>query len=288
MVSAQTAESPLSGVRVVTLAPNLPGPVAAHRLVRLGATVTKVESPAGDPLAFASPDYYRLLAVGQEVRTLDLKDAAGRDALENLLADADLLITSSRPRALEKLGLAWKELHTRHPLLSQVAVVGHAGAGADRPGHDLTYQAEAGTLAPPTMPVIPVADLAGAERVVGDATALLFQASRTGTGGYREVALAEVVEDAATSVRTGLCGPGTPLGGGLPTYGIYRAADDGWIALAAIEPHFIVRLGEELGVDPMDRGALAEAFLRRSRDAWARWAAERDLPLVTVRQAPRR
>ena len=57
-MSVSTAESPLSGVRVVTLAPNLPGPVAANRLVTLGATVTKVEPPAGDPLAVASPDYY--------------------------------------------------------------------------------------------------------------------------------------------------------------------------------------------------------------------------------------
>jgi len=226
-VSVSTAESPLSGVRVVTLAPNLPGPVAANRLVTLGATVTKVEPPAGDPLAVASPDYYRLLAEGQEVRTLDLKDAAGREALESLLADADLLITSSRPRALEKLGLAWADLHPRH------------------------------------------------------------HASRSGTGGYREVALAQVVEDAAASVRSGLCGPGTPLGGGLPTYGIYRTADDGWIALAAIEPHFIMRLGEELGVDPMDRDSLEGAFLRRGQDAWEQWAAERDLPLATVRPALR-
>ncbi|MDN6618398.1 MAG: CoA transferase [Corynebacterium variabile] len=286
-MSVSTAESPLSGVRVVTLAPNLPGPVAANRLVTLGATVTKVEPPAGDPLAVASPDYYRLLAEGQEVRTLDLKDAAGREALESLLEDADLLITSSRPRALEKLGLAWADLHPRHPRLSQVAVVGHADTDADRPGHDLTYQAEAGTLSPPMMPVIPVADLAGAERVVGDATALLFHASRSGTGGYREVALAQGVEDAAASGRAGLCGPGTPLGGGLPTYGIYRTADDGWIALAAIEPHFIMRLGEELGVDPMDRDSLEGAFLRRGQDAWEQWAAERDLPLATVRPALR-
>ena len=97
MTDAPLTDAPLSGVRVVTLAPNLPGPAAAHRLVQLGATVTKVESPAGDPLALAAPAYYRVLADGQDVRTLDLKTREGRGVLDTLLAGADLLLTSSRP-----------------------------------------------------------------------------------------------------------------------------------------------------------------------------------------------
>lgn len=285
-MSAHTAESPLSGVRVVTLAPNLPGPVAAHRLVALGATVTKVESPAGDPLAAASPGYYRELVEGQEVRTLDLKDAADRGTFSGLLEDADLLLTSSRPRALSRLGLAWPELHAAHPRLCQVAVVGHVGGDADRPGHDLTYQAEAGTLLPPHLPTLPVADLLGAERVVADAAALLFAASRTKVGLYREVSLAGAVGDAAASVRHRLTGPGSVLGGGLPGYGIYQASD-GWVAVAAIEPHFLARLGEESGTDPMDRVALEDLFATRTAEEWRRWAAERDLPVVSVRPAPR-
>lgn len=273
--------SPLTGVRVVTLAPNLPGPVAAHRLAGLGAGVVKVESPAGDPLAAAAPAYHRELAAGQEVVTLDLRTDAGRDRLGDLLADADLLLTSSRPRSLAALGLSWPEVHRRFPRLCQVAVVGHAGADADRPGHDLTYQAEAGTLVPPQLPVLPVADLAGAERVVGDALALLLQTARTGEGDYREVALAQVVADAAACVRHGLTGPGTVLGGGLPTYGIYRAAE-GWVALAALEPHFTDRLAKETGVDPWDGDALSSLFAGRTARQWARWAAAVDVPLVEV------
>ncbi|WP_414120264.1 CoA transferase [Corynebacterium nuruki] len=278
-------DAPLSGVRVVTLAPNLPGPAAAHRLVELGATVTKIEPPAGDPVATFAPGYHRWLAAGQEIRTLDLKTTAGRDDLAALLTDADLLITSSRPRALAALGLAWDSLHATYPRLCQVAVVGHPGADADRPGHDLTYQAEAGTLLPPeqpTIPMLPVADLLGAERVVGDAAALLVRAARTGDGGYREVSLAQGIDDAAHAVTSGLAGPGALLGGALPTYGLYRAAD-GWIALAALEPHFVARLGEELGVDPMDRTALEQVFADRTVAAWAAWAGEHDLPLSAVR-----
>ncbi len=46
---------PLRGMRVLTLAVNVPGPAAAPRLQELGATVMKLEPPGGDPLAQAKP-----------------------------------------------------------------------------------------------------------------------------------------------------------------------------------------------------------------------------------------
>lgn len=132
-------EPPLEDLRVVSLALNLPGPAAAARLVALGAQVTKVEPPAGDFLAEAAPAYYAELAAGQRVVTIDLKTTAGLAELAGLLDEADLLLTSSRPAALARLGLDWASVHARWPRLCQVAIVGHAGAEADVPGHDLTY-----------------------------------------------------------------------------------------------------------------------------------------------------
>lgn len=164
-------EPPLEDLRVVSLALNLPGPAAAARLVALGAQVTKVEPPAGDFLAEAAPAYYAELAAGQRVVTIDLKTTAGLAELAGLLDEADLLLTSSRPAALARLGLDWASVHARWPRLCQVAIVGHAGAEADVPGHDLTYQASVGVLLPPVMPTVLVADLAGAERAVADALA---------------------------------------------------------------------------------------------------------------------
>jgi alpha-methylacyl-CoA racemase len=275
---------PFAGVRVVTLAPNLPGPAAAQRMVRLGASVVKVEPPAGDPVAQYAPDYYRELAAGQDVRTIDIRSEDGHRDLASLLAEADLLITSSRPRSLVKLGLAWEDLHVTHPRLCQIAIVGYPGDQVDRAGHDLTYQAEAGTLTPPQLPSIPMADLAGAERVVGDAAALLFCAARTGEGSYREVSLSQVVEDFSASVSHGLSGPGTVLGGEFPGYGLYRASD-GWLALAALEPHFLTRLGELLGVDPMDRGDLERVFAGHPVEDWVQWAEDHDVPLTEVKKA---
>ena len=141
--------SPLAGIRIITLAGNVPGPVAAARLHQLGAAVIKVEAPAGDPLAAISPAWYRALTHGQEVIRLDLKHRAGREQLDPLLEGADLLLTSTRPAALRRLGLDWQGVHARYPHLSQVAITGYPAPHENRAGHDLTYQAAAGLVAPP-------------------------------------------------------------------------------------------------------------------------------------------
>jgi crotonobetainyl-CoA:carnitine CoA-transferase CaiB-like acyl-CoA transferase len=73
------------------------------------------------------------------------------------------------------------------------------------------------------------------------------------------------------------------LGGGYPLYGLYRA-NDGWIAVAALEPHFAKRLLAELGLEKADRTALERIFLQRKAASWEKWAVDLDLPLVAVRE----
>jgi alpha-methylacyl-CoA racemase len=276
---------PLGGVRVVSLAGNVPGPVAAARLRRLGAEVVKVEPPAGDPLATIAPSWYRALAEGQAMVALDLKQPDGRARLDELLRPADLLLTAMRPAALGRLRLGWADLHARFPALSRVAILGYPAPDRDRAGHDLTYQAHTGLLSPPALPRTLLADLAAAERVVSTALALLLERARTGRGEYAEVTLAEAVEELAAPLRHGLTAPGGPLGGGLPAYALYRSAD-GWIALAALEPHFRRRVEEALGVGTEAREELERAFLARTSAGWERWAAERDLPLAALPAHP--
>lgn len=272
---------PLEGIRVVSLAINLPGPAAAARLRQLGAEVVKVEPPSGDPLAFGVPDYYARLTEGQQVMTVDLKDDL--TPVWSLLETADLLVTSSRPAALARLGLDWKSLHDRAPRLCQVAIVGHPGEQADVAGHDLTYQASAGTLLPPAMPTVLVADLAGAERAVADGLAALLARERTGEGQFREVALSDVADDLAQPVQRRMTGPGGVLGGELASYRIYAAAT-GFVAVAALEPHFWDRLLSELDLTEGSVDELERVFATRSADEWQTWARERDLPVAAVRQ----
>jgi alpha-methylacyl-CoA racemase len=269
---------PLAGLRAVTLAVNVPGPAAAHRLVELGADVTKVEPPGGDPLSRSSPAWYRALAAGQEVLPLDLKDPGGRARLDDLLSGSDLLLTSSRPAALGRLGLGPEELGGRYPRLCYVAIVGFPAPREDEPGHDLTYMADHGLLSPPEMPRTLLADLAGAERAVSAALALLLGRERSGEAGYAEVALSEAAEFFAAPWGFGITRPGAELGGGLPGYNLYEASD-GWIAVAALEEHFWKNLLAELGLRDAGYDELAGIFAGETAAHWREWAARRDLPL---------
>ncbi|HEY2235519.1 MAG TPA: CoA transferase [Candidatus Angelobacter sp.] len=274
----------LQGVKIVSLALNAPGPVAAARLTKLGAEVTKVEPPTGDAIKTAAPAWYESLCQGQTVLRLDLKSPEGRAKLDELLAQADLLLASFRPSALQRLELDWESLHTRHPKLCFVGIIGYPAPFQERTGHDLTYQSDLGLLRPPQMPPTLFVDLAGAERAVSMALALLNRAARGGDAGCAWVSLHECARDLAAPFKAGLTASGGLLGGAYPLYGFYRA-NDGWIAIAAVEPHFAERLLAELGLKKADRTALEQIFRQRKAAAWEKWAAELDLPLVAVREA---
>ena len=282
MVTQGAWRTPLEGMRILTLAVNLPGPAASARLASAGASVIKVEPPGGDPLARVSPDYYERLNVGQEIVTLDLKTPEDRAALHDLLADADLLLTASRPSALARLGLSWPELHGRFPALCQVSIVGHPPPDEDVPGHDLTYQAAAGLLVPPHMPRVLTADLAGGEMAAREAVSLLLARERGLGAGHAWVSLSQAVGDFAEPFGLGLTAPGGILGGALPSYRIYPASE-GYVALGAFEPHFWKRLLRELGMHDEDGQSLEHTFLKQDAAHWEEWAAKRDLPIVAVR-----
>lgn len=272
----------LQGVKVVSLALNAPGPVAAARLRQMGAEIVKVEPIAGDGLQQFAPDWYAELCQGQTVKKIDLKATDGRQELDDLLKEADLLLASFRPAALKRLGLDWESLHARYPRLCFVGIVGYFPPNEERTGHDLTYQADLGTLNPPQMPASLFVDLAGAERATRMALALLIQVARKGQAGCAWVSLHECAQDLAAPLRAGLTVAGGLLGGGYPLYGFYQA-NDGWIAVAALEPHFAERLLLELNLSHADFTELKRIFFQRSAVAWESWALERGLPLVAVK-----
>ncbi|MCM0084202.1 CoA transferase [Geomonas sp. Red32] len=273
------ANKPLSGLRVVNLALNLPGPAAAQRFRQLGAEVVKVEPPAGDPMRSYHEGWYRDMAEGQEVATIDLKGVDGRRELDALLEGADLLITANRPAALARLSLDFETLHRRFPRLCQVAIVGFPAPRENEAGHDLTYQANLGLIAPPQMPRTLMADMAGAEETISAALSLLLAREQGQGGGYAEVALSEAAARMAEPLRYGATAAGAVLGGGIPEYNIYQARE-GWVAVAALEPHFKSRLDVELSAT--GAADYREAFLARSSQEWEAWAQERDIPIVAV------
>ncbi len=274
----------LESIRVISTAMNVPGPAAAAALLGMGAKVTKVEPPGGDFLERLSPSWYESLAAGQEVRRIDLKTAAGLAELDELFTGGDLLITSMRHSALKRLSLDWDALHSRHPRLCHVEIVGHAAPDGDKAGHDLTYMATTGLLTPPILPRTLLADMVGAERTVSSALALLLARERGLGAGHAEVALSDGAEILAEPLRHGLTAANGILGGRLPHYNLYET-HQGWIALAALEQHFWERLTSELGIRSADTTCdeLQRVFLTRSASEWEEWAAELDIPIVEVR-----
>lgn len=279
----------LRGVRVVSIALNVPGPVAVGRLTTMGGEVTTVLPPAGDPTQ-QLPALFEELHEGQRVVTLDLKDAGDRECMDGLLREADLFITAHRPSALARLGLDEAATRERFPRLCRVDVVGYPGADAEVPGHDLMFQAGHGLVRPGHLPVTLGADLMAAERVVTAALAVLRARDGSGAGVRTEVAISEAARALALPLRHGLTAPGGILRGGDVFYGIYPAAE-GSVALAALEPQFRERLVRLLGISadpavPSEFGPELMARLReRTAAEWEAWGREHDVPVAAMREA---
>lgn len=280
--------APLHGVRVLSLALNLPGPAALMRCRAMGASCLKLEPPGGDPMGHYNRLAYAALHEGVTVQTADLKTAPGQQQLHDALASADVLLTSFRPSALQKLGLAWEALQARHPTLSQVAIVGAAGDRAEEPGHDLTYLAESGLVTGTALPPTLYADMGGA-LLTSEAVlkALLHRRSGASVGVYLEVALNASAEWLALPRAWGLTQPTGAVGGAHAGYRVYECAD-GRVAVAALEPHFAERLCEAAGISSHDMlapstHASLEAWLRsQTRAELDVMSRERDVPLLTL------
>ncbi|GHG10060.1 CoA transferase [Deinococcus piscis] len=277
---------PLSGLRAVSLAINLPGPAAAHLLSRGGLAVTKVEPPGGDLLSWAAPELYRALSQGQDILSLNLRTDEGQREFQRQLRETDLLLTSQRPAALARLGVTQAALHALNPRLCWVAIVGDEDA-PEVPGHDLTYQLQAGLLSPPTMPRTLLADLSGAQDAARAALGLLLGRERGQAQRFAQVGLKQAADFFAGPLRTGLTASGGLLSGSQPHYRLYPVRD-GWAGVAALEPHFAARLQQLLGgaepnTEAIDEAALAGWLRSLSVSECNRLAEEHDLPVHAAR-----
>lgn len=312
-----TAAAPLRGLLVVDLTRHLPGPLAARLLADLGARVIKVEEPReGDPVRAAAPlvdgasPLAGILLAGVESVALDLKQPAAVEALRSLLARADVLLESFRPGTMARLGLAPQVLRERYPrlVICSISGWGQEGPYAARAGHDITYQAIAGSLAATgAAPGIQVADMVGAWSAVTSVLAALLARERGAAGGgdgqggggaWIDQALvdaavhANVTGWAAEAAGANAVGEPLPLTGELPCYGVYATRDGGRLAIGALEPHFWERFCEAAGRRDLRRSQLATSdrarrkvaklVASRTREEWAQLLADHDVPVEPV------
>jgi alpha-methylacyl-CoA racemase len=246
--SSFIAVQPLAGLLVVDLTRYLPGPFASRELMRLGARVTRLLPPGGDPLQELAPAWHEVLNAGKETVELDLK--AEPDPGHELCAGADVVLESFRPGVVDRLGIGPAQLPNR------VVYCSFTGFGPEdrTAGHDLNYQGWAGLLADtaPALPPVQVADLGAAQRSVAQILAALLERERTGRGSHLVVSLTHSAHELAAHRLGGEPFPRL-LTGGLACYRIYPTADGRHLTVAALEPTFFRRLCELI-----DRPKLAE------------------------------
>jgi len=102
----------LDGIRIVTMAQNVPGPLAAARLQQAGARVTKVEPPAGDPFLAVSPAWHAEMHAGTSIERLDLKVESGQARMMALLLPTGAptpLVQVDRRYEIWVAGITWTD-----------------------------------------------------------------------------------------------------------------------------------------------------------------------------------
>ena len=154
---------PLRGIRVVDLTQALAGPFCTMLLADLGADVIKIESPSGDMPRFGGPfmredserhygGYFGSVNRNKRGMVLDLKVAADKATLLELIDSADVLVENYRAGVMERLGLGWETLSARNPRLVYAAIRGFGDPRSgespyqDWPAYDVVAQAMGGIV----------------------------------------------------------------------------------------------------------------------------------------------
>jgi CoA transferase family III len=210
---------------VVDLSAMWAGPLCAHLLGRAGFRVVKVESTARpDGARSGDPRFFSWLHAGHESVALDLSTDGGRRSLRELLERADVVVDSSRPRALAQLGIDAEQVVAARPGLTWIAITGHGrrGAAASRVAFGDDAAVAAGLVAWDESGEPVFCGDAIADPVTGLYAAVGAQASQAAGGGHLlDVAMVDATRfatatpaDPATAVETA---PGrweVPLPGG--------------------------------------------------------------------------
>lgn len=286
---------PLQGFTIIELAGIGPAPMAGMMFADMGAEVIRVErSTNSDPMRDKDASFR-----GKKSIVLNLKSAAGKDALLKLLEKSDALIEGYRPGVTEKMGLGPEDCMAVNPKLvyGRMTGWGQDGPLAKAAGHDINYISLTGALfgtgRPGEKPVPPlnlVGDMGGGGMllVVGVLAALL-EAQKTGEG---QVIDAAMIDGAAQLMWMfhGFQAAGNwddsdrginLLDGGAHFYDTYETADGKYISVGSIEPQFYAELLKLAELDPehyaaqMDKAKwpgymqdLTEVFKSKTQSEW--------------------
>jgi crotonobetainyl-CoA:carnitine CoA-transferase CaiB-like acyl-CoA transferase len=267
-----SATAPLDGLRVVDLSTTLPGALATQFLADAGAEVIQVEAPGGSPLR-ALPGWPGL-GRGKRSAVLDL--ATERDRLDDLLAGADVLVTTMSPAALRRQRLT--DLGERFPRLVAAAITGWGPTGpwADLPGYEGLVMAKLGsfhtkrrmvTRKGPAFVSVPYASWGAAHGAVQGILAALLERERSGRGQHVDADLVRGVTTLDTwnwftelvgvrwpgayEVVDAFTDDGEPMGAMIYALLVAPTRDGHWLQFAQLQPRLFLAMLTELGLSDL-------------------------------------
>jgi len=312
----------LSGIRVLDLSLQLPGPFCTLLMADYGADVVKVDEPeprvrnpfAGEEPGLSPADRY--LNRGKRSLTLNLKSEEGKGIFRKLASEADVVVEGFRPGVTTRLGVDYATLSALSPRLVYCSISGYGQTGPMRnvAGHDINYLSYAGILGlcghkdgPPALPAVQIGDLfGGALMALSGILMALLSRETTGKGMWLDLsmtdgALAMLSIHAAAYFSEGVPPErgAMPLTGRYPCYGTYRCADGRYVSIGPLEAWFWERMVGALGREDLlnsqyaeeregerVRAELAKIFSAKTRDEWVAFFREQDVCLSPVLSLP--
>lgn len=323
--------SPFAGLRVIDFTHVLAGPACAYYLGLLGAEVIKVESPQkGDAMrhrggtdstrsAQGMSTAYLTQAAGKASVAIDLQTDDGRQAMEQLLASADVFVENHRPQTSQALGLDEQTTQALNPRLIHCSMTGYGRGGEleNAPAYDVNIQAASGIMTltgtqntGPLRIGAPIMDYSVALAASFAISAALYEREKTGRGTFIDVSMLETAYTLMSSTITDYMATGNapkPRGNAAnsrsPGAGSFPCKE-GVLSLGVNEEPQFRALAHGLGKsswldDPRfaERNArlanaadleaeIVEALSVRSADEWEQELMRRGVPVAKIRALP--
>ena len=196
----------LSGITVIDISQNLPGPYCSYLLQKMGAKVIKIESDKKPDPAKYLPAFYKKLNGEKNIQKIDLTTDRGLCEFYEVVKRADVIIEGARPGVAKKLKVDVETLSQYKPDIIYCSITGYGQNSPKHktPAHDLNLQAESGLLKffkepKDSICVIPIADLTASQKACTAVLSSLLtrgaQKDKVIKPTYIDVSLGDAIEE---------------------------------------------------------------------------------------------
>lgn len=290
-------------INILEFAMYLPLPYASAFFANLGAKVTKVEHPDGDPLKNLDSKVYNILNRKKNIEYLDIKDPSNKEKITELLKNSDIVLNGFKPSFLKKYGFDYDSIKEINPSIIYISLSAYEKNTplANKAGHDLNFVGLSGIIYSPNDAPKPykfqMADMAGALWAIIGAFYMLEKREKTGNGGFLDLSLfrscLSFLPFFYFSSEEGWIDKGM-LYGDYGCYNIYKCKDNKFIAVGSIEEKFFKRLLELLEIpyntsnlythegQKYYKKLLEEKFLSKEQEYWINFFENEDICVTPV------